>query len=67
MPAVLNAANEVAVSAFLQKRVGFRDIHGVIQRTMTQYPGTPTNGLRGILRVDQWARAQAAENIQKRS
>jgi 1-deoxy-D-xylulose-5-phosphate reductoisomerase len=67
MPAVLNAANEVAVSAFLQKRVGFRDIHSVIQRTMTQYPGTPSNGLRGILRVDQWARAQAAENIQKRS
>jgi 1-deoxy-D-xylulose-5-phosphate reductoisomerase len=63
MPAVLNAANEVAVGAFLQKRIGFRDIHEVIGRTMAQYPGIPTNGLRGILRTDRWARQKAAEFI----
>jgi len=63
MPAVLNAANEVAVGAFLQKRIGFRDIHGVIERTMAQYPGIPTNRLQGILRADRWARHKAAEFI----
>jgi 1-deoxy-D-xylulose-5-phosphate reductoisomerase len=63
MPAVLNAANEVAVAAFLQKRIGFRDIHEVIKRTMAQYPGVSTNGLPGILRTDRWARQKAAEFI----
>jgi 1-deoxy-D-xylulose-5-phosphate reductoisomerase len=66
MPAVLNAANEVAVGAFLQKRIGFRDIHGVIERTMAQYSGTPTNGLQGILRTDRWARDKAAEIISRK-
>jgi 1-deoxy-D-xylulose-5-phosphate reductoisomerase len=68
MPAVLNAANEVAVGAFLEERIGFRDIHRVIEDTMARYPGTPRNGLDGILNVDRWARRETREVIkQKRS
>jgi 1-deoxy-D-xylulose-5-phosphate reductoisomerase len=63
MPAVLNAANEVAVSAFLEKRIGFRDIHAVIRRTMSRHPGAPRDGLQGILSVDRWARNEAAKII----
>jgi 1-deoxy-D-xylulose-5-phosphate reductoisomerase len=63
MPAVLNAANEIAVNAFLEKRIGFRDIHTVIEHTMAKYPGTPHNGLRGILDVDRWARNRTVEII----
>ena len=63
MPAVLNAANEVAVNAFLEKRIGFRDIHTAIEHTMAKYPGAPHNGLQGILNVDRWARNKAVEII----
>ena len=37
MPAVLNAANEVAVAAFLAGRIGFREIHRIIDRTMQRH------------------------------
>jgi 1-deoxy-D-xylulose-5-phosphate reductoisomerase len=65
MPAVLNAANEVAVAAFLAGRVAFHEIHRVIARTMDSHSGTAPKSLRGILRLDRWARDKAAALIRK--
>ncbi len=59
MPAVLNAANEVAVGAFLDKRIGFRDIHRLIEKTTGAHAWTRPKDLAEILEVDRWARAHA--------
>lgn len=58
-PAVLNAANEVAVEAFLNQRIGFRLIHQIIQRTVEAHTCTGPEDIDGILAVDRWARDQA--------
>jgi len=60
MPAVLNAANEVAVAAFLEKRIGFRDIHRVIEKTMRVHVSTHPREVQEVLDVDRWARETAA-------
>jgi 1-deoxy-D-xylulose-5-phosphate reductoisomerase len=60
---VLNAANEVAVSAFLDKRLGFTGIAAVIADAMDAYdrngPG-PVHGLQEVREIDAWAGAFAA-------
>jgi 1-deoxy-D-xylulose-5-phosphate reductoisomerase len=56
MPAVLNAANEVAVDAFLDGRLGFTAIPQVIERTMTAHAVEGVSTLQVVRRVDQWAR-----------
>jgi 1-deoxy-D-xylulose-5-phosphate reductoisomerase len=63
MPAVLNAANEVAVSAFLDGRIGFTAIHRVIERTMSGHrlEGQPT--IEQIREADQLARQMAEAEI----
>jgi len=63
MPAVLNAANEVAVQAFLENRIGFRDIHWVIQRTTEAHRRTQPIDIAEILEADRWAREQASTYI----
>jgi len=66
MPAVLNAANEVAVAAFLDRRIGFRDIHRVIEKAMAAHsPARPT-GVEEILQIDRWAREKAFLIIEPR-
>jgi len=63
MPAVLNAADEIAVDAFISGRIKFTDIPRVIEKTMAAY--SPDGGLPGfqeIVEVDAWARAKAEEN-----
>jgi 1-deoxy-D-xylulose-5-phosphate reductoisomerase len=59
LPAVLNAANEAAVEAFLEKRLSFLKIPEVIRGTMDQHTVIVDPTLRDILRADQWAREQA--------
>src|ERR1017187_1967357 len=59
LPAVLNAANEVAVEAFLNRRVSFTDISTVVRRTMEQHQPVPHASLEQILAADAWARAEA--------
>jgi 1-deoxy-D-xylulose-5-phosphate reductoisomerase len=61
LPATLNAANEVAVHAFLKNQIAFVDIPKVIQETMTAYSPTPLSTIEDILEVDQWARRTAEE------
>ena len=63
MAAVLNASNEVAVAAFLQRQIGFRDIHRVIDRTMQGHAPKRPTVVEEILEVDRWARDKAASLI----
>jgi 1-deoxy-D-xylulose-5-phosphate reductoisomerase len=64
LPATLNAANEVAVHAFLNNQIAFLDIPKVIEETMTAYCPTPLSTIEEVLDVDQWAR-RTAEEIMK--
>ena len=63
MPAVLNAANEIAVEAFLARRIGFREIHRIIEKTMHKHVNRRASEIGEILEVDGWARRQAAALI----
>jgi 1-deoxy-D-xylulose-5-phosphate reductoisomerase len=62
MPTVLNAANEVAVEAFLEERIGFYDIPRVIESVMSGHDVTPADSLSTILSADSEARV-AAEGL----
>ena len=63
MPAVLNAANEVAVAAFLDGRVPFVAIPDLIAGAMAMHRPSAADDLRVVLAADAWARAHAAESI----
>jgi 1-deoxy-D-xylulose-5-phosphate reductoisomerase len=61
-PAVLNAANEVGVAAFLAGRIGFLDLAALVAEVLAAWdatqPGNPRD-LDDVLRTDAWARARA--------
>lgn len=59
MPAVLNAANEVAVNAFLGERIGFHEIPKVIASAMRKHKAVKHPILEEILEADRWARGTA--------
>jgi len=56
MPAVLNAANEVAVAAFLEGRLKFLDIPRMVEQTMAAHTPQKLTDLDQVLAVNQWAR-----------
>jgi 1-deoxy-D-xylulose-5-phosphate reductoisomerase len=58
---VLNAANEVAVEAFLEGRLGFTAIPQVIERTMVAHRLETVDGLSVVRRVDAWAQQHARD------
>ena len=60
-PAVLNAANEVAVAAFLAGRCGFLDIERVVSDTLTHHGSEPLESVDQVLARDAEARATAEE------
>jgi 1-deoxy-D-xylulose-5-phosphate reductoisomerase len=60
LPAVLNAANEVAVDAFVNRRISFLEISALVRRTMDRHQTVPHPTLQQILEADAWARAEAA-------
>ena len=62
-PAVLNAANEVAVSAFLQRRIGFLAIPALVEATLAALPATPAASLDALHDADAAARRQAEAAI----
>jgi 1-deoxy-D-xylulose-5-phosphate reductoisomerase len=66
-PAVLNAANEVAVQAFLDKRIGFLDIERINEETLNAQPTAPLTDLDVLHKADEAARRYAEEQIGKRS
>ena len=59
LPIVLNAANEVAVSSFLEGRIGFTDIPLVIEAAMDAHAPEAAASLADVRRVDRWAREHA--------
>ncbi|HET9703379.1 MAG TPA: 1-deoxy-D-xylulose-5-phosphate reductoisomerase [Vicinamibacterales bacterium] len=61
LPIVLNAANEVAVSSFLEGRLGFTQIPQVIEQAMNAHEPEAAATLADVRRVDRWARMHAAE------
>jgi 1-deoxy-D-xylulose-5-phosphate reductoisomerase len=61
LPVVLNAANEVAVEAFLEGKLGFMAIPQVIEKTMNAHEVERVSTLQVVRRVDRWARDRAAE------
>jgi 1-deoxy-D-xylulose-5-phosphate reductoisomerase len=63
MPAVLNAANEVAVEAFLGGMIKFTDIPVVIERTMDAHQPHALSTIEEVLFVDRWSREKTRELI----
>lgn len=63
MPAVLNAANEVAVNAFLKNMISFTDIARIVDMAMEAHAVNPNPELSDILAADQEARERAADLI----
>jgi 1-deoxy-D-xylulose-5-phosphate reductoisomerase len=62
-PAVLNAANEVAVNAFLERRLAFADIPHAIETVLEQHSVRSVGSLEDVLAADEWSRRQALAAI----
>jgi 1-deoxy-D-xylulose-5-phosphate reductoisomerase len=65
-PTVLNAANETAVHAFLEGRIGFLDIAATVERTLERIPAVNLDSLDDVYNLDEAARALAAELVAAR-
>jgi 1-deoxy-D-xylulose-5-phosphate reductoisomerase len=59
LPAVMNAANEVAVAGFLDRQVRFPDIWQIVEEVMNRHTPVAHPDLDAILQADQWARNEA--------
>lgn len=66
-PCILNAANEVAVAAFLEKRIGFTNISQAIAETLSSLSLSAPNSLVDIMETDKLARSRANEYIKSLS
>jgi 1-deoxy-D-xylulose-5-phosphate reductoisomerase len=67
LPAVLNAANEVAVAAFLDGRIGFPAIPEAIREVMDAHPCRPVAALEDVLAADAWARERTQAALKRRA
>ena len=65
MPAVLNAANEVAVESFLRGRLGFLQISRLIGKTMDHHRPSEQSSLENILQAHAWAKQEAQQLIDR--
>jgi 1-deoxy-D-xylulose-5-phosphate reductoisomerase len=61
VPTLLSAANEVAVEAFLSRRIGFLDIAGIVEDVVTKMGQCEASSLDAVIELDQRARAIAGE------
>ena len=66
-PAVLNAANEIAVEAFLAGALGFTDIAPLVGSVLGAHEPTEVNELSAVLEADEWARGSARTSIEGRT
>ena len=64
-PAVLNGANEAAVRAFLDKRIGFGDIPTIIEHTISRVEITPAESIEAVHEADRESRAVSGEFIRQ--
>ncbi len=65
-PAVLNAANEIAVAAFLDRQIRFTDIAAIAEQVLEELPGGQIDRLDQVLALDAEARRRAAEAVARR-
>ncbi|MEL6738334.1 MAG: 1-deoxy-D-xylulose-5-phosphate reductoisomerase [Pseudomonadota bacterium] len=65
-PAILNAANEIAVAAFLDGRIGFLQITGLVAETLDWLDAAAPGSLEEVLVLDREARAKASELLERR-
>ncbi|HJZ96622.1 MAG TPA: 1-deoxy-D-xylulose-5-phosphate reductoisomerase [Candidatus Solibacter sp.] len=63
----LNAADEIAVEAFLQERIGFLQIHEVVQETLSRLPSRTPQSVSDILEIDKESRVLAREQVTARA
>ena len=63
MPAVLNAANEIVVQAFLDEQIPFKEISEIIRMVMHSHHPVPLKELKNVLDADLWAREESAKLI----
>ncbi|CAI8019125.1 1-deoxy-D-xylulose 5-phosphate reductoisomerase [Geodia barretti] len=61
IPAVLSAADEVAVESFLRGSIGFTDIYRVVEKVLAQHQNQPNPELDAIIDADRWAGKRAGE------
>jgi len=66
LPAVLNAANEIAVPAFLEEKILFPSIWHVVEAVMQRHKNIEHPSLDDILKADAWARSAAQEEVASR-
>ncbi len=64
-PAILNAANEIAVAAFLDGRIGFLAIAAVVEAVLACYHAPPPDSLAALFSIDASARGYASDQIGK--
>jgi 1-deoxy-D-xylulose-5-phosphate reductoisomerase len=64
-PAVFNAANEVAVAAFLEGQVPFGRISEIIEQTLDDHAPAPATALPAVRDADRWARARARDYVRR--
>ncbi|MEG8019845.1 1-deoxy-D-xylulose-5-phosphate reductoisomerase [Sphingomonas aerolata] len=62
-PAILNAANEVAVDAFLNRRIGFLEIAAIVEDTLIRYDPAAPDSVDAVLAIDADARCLASERV----
>ena len=67
LPAVMNAANEIAVAAFLNRQVRFPDIWRIVEEVMNRHAPVAHPDLDAILQADQWARNEAQGCVKSRN
>lgn len=67
LPVVLNAADEVAVDAFLHGKIKFTDIPILAERAMEEYKGGDLCTIEEVLEVDRWTRSKVEEFLRERS
>lgn len=65
-PTILNAANEIAVAAFLQRRIRFLDIAAVVEASLGRVPNRPIATIADVLEIDSFARNIAGAEVVKR-
>ncbi|HET9146928.1 MAG TPA: 1-deoxy-D-xylulose-5-phosphate reductoisomerase, partial [Acetobacteraceae bacterium] len=64
-PTVLNAANEIAVAAFLARRIGFLDIAGIVDAVLDRLGAPALPDLAAVLALDAQARATAEQEAMR--
>ena len=66
LPGVFNAANEVAVEAFLAEQIPFPRIWGMVEEVMQKHTTLSSPDLEAIIEADRWARSEAKVRLEKR-